>query len=693
MKIQMKRWPVLAILLATVWTGAAAGQQRNAEDPGVQYRAAVLKEVADGDLKGAIELYKKVADGKDRELAAQALLRMAKAYESLGDAAEAQKAYDRIASKFSDRKEAAEARARLAALRPASRPAPVARMVSPRALGWVSADGRYAVAYSDWSAQDLVIHDFVSGTQRLLGAGEVPDSMPVFSPDNSQLAYATDRVPGDTHGHYMLRVVSLHGTNQKPRTLIDTNPSRSRPVPGAGGRVQLYLQAMGWTPDGKEVLVVQQVGDGTYRIELVSVANGTVRVLKSLKWDFPDSRISPDGRFIAYTAPPEGSKLSDIFLLATDGSSETAVVQHPANDHGMVWTPDGSKLLFLSDRTGTSSLWAVPVQNGKPAGPAELVKASFDSRLFGMGSNGLLYYQVSSNSRNIYRAELNSEGKASQPPVIVTDIFVNANQGVDISPDGQLLAYYSSRPRPTLSSRPRPTLVVKTLKTGEERVVPTTMAIAGGAPLWFPDGRSVWVRAISNAQLGTFRVNVTTGHAEEILQGVSSGISSVGNAVYSFAANANPRRLVRHDLETGRTTTVVSGDNVGSPFSVSPDGQFVAVVGQPEGGASSIAIVPATGGEPREVHRCECSLWWTDNTLEWSPDQKHVLFVLPDEAGQAIWRVPAAGGQAEKIVTMGATIRWPRVHPDGKSIYFTALTDRQETWTLENFLPQVAARK
>jgi Tol biopolymer transport system component len=423
-------------------------------------------------------------------------------------------------------------------------------------------------------------------------------------------------------------------------------------------------------------------------------------VLKSLKWGFPDARISPDGRFVAYTTPTDGPEPSDIFLLATDGSSETTVVQHPARDYGMVWASDGSKLLFLSDRTGSPSLWAVPVQSGKAAGPAELVKTNFDAaQLLGMGSNGLLYYAVSGSTKNIYRAELNSDGKVSHPPAIVTDSFVNANQGGDISKDGKLLAYYSFRPQPTL--------VVKTLETGVERVVPTTLAIlmtfqdsnAGRGPRWFPDGRSVLVVASENDRPGniSYRVDVTTGRAEEILREVPHSRAvkpaPVGNAIYDRAGD--PRRLVRHDLNTGRSANVVSASVFIRSFSVSPDGSLVAYIADDPD--RYIAIVPATGGEPREVYRSRdiaslgSSNW---NSLEWSPDQEYLLFVRLDPSGRVISRVPVTGGPPENIgISMNAVISQPLLHPDGKGIFFTAQTSRRETWALENFLPEVPAAK
>jgi len=79
---------VLAMLVHVTMTTA----QRN-NSPEALMQRAVQKEMVDGDLKAALDLYKRVADtrGVAPALAADALIRMGRAYESLGNG-EAQKA-------------------------------------------------------------------------------------------------------------------------------------------------------------------------------------------------------------------------------------------------------------------------------------------------------------------------------------------------------------------------------------------------------------------------------------------------------------------------------------------------------------------------------------------------------------------------------------------------------------------------
>jgi tetratricopeptide (TPR) repeat protein len=103
---------IILIVAAALTIPLGAAQRDNRAE--AQLQAAITKETVEGDLKGAIEQYKKLASGSNRAVAARALVRMGECYEKLGDA-EARKVYERVVREFPDQKEAlAEAQQHLA---------------------------------------------------------------------------------------------------------------------------------------------------------------------------------------------------------------------------------------------------------------------------------------------------------------------------------------------------------------------------------------------------------------------------------------------------------------------------------------------------------------------------------------------------------------------------------------------------
>jgi hypothetical protein len=65
--------------------------------------------------------------------------------------------------------------------------------------------------------------------------------------------------------------------------------------------------------------VIRSVQRHTNEIAMVSLQEGSIRVLKSLEWQQGPIKtsLSPDGRYIAYDAPA-GASPRDIFVLAVD---------------------------------------------------------------------------------------------------------------------------------------------------------------------------------------------------------------------------------------------------------------------------------------------------------------------------------------------------------------------------------------
>jgi TolB protein len=48
-----------------------------------------------------------------------------------------------------------------------------------------------------------------------------------------------------------------------------------------------------------------------------------------------------------------------IFIAASDGGDERPLLSSPATDYDPVWAPDGSSIVFTSDRSGSADLYRV----------------------------------------------------------------------------------------------------------------------------------------------------------------------------------------------------------------------------------------------------------------------------------------------------------------------------------------------
>ena len=222
---------------------AAVGQTQASRSAEVQLKAALHKEQVEGDLKGAIEQYKKIAaqPGAGRATVATALLRMGQCYEKLGNA-EARTAYERLVRDFADQAEiVAQARVRLAAIAgnnaEASNQKSVKLLLSGTGSGGKLSPDETQVVYRGGEG-NLLVKDLKTGIVKTVVKygerdGDYALSL-VWSPDGKQVVY--------TYGAPML-VHDLRIGN------IESGESRviySDPL--------TYPFAQNWSADGKSVV-------------------------------------------------------------------------------------------------------------------------------------------------------------------------------------------------------------------------------------------------------------------------------------------------------------------------------------------------------------------------------------------------------------------------------------------------------
>jgi Tol biopolymer transport system component len=702
---------VLCGLLATAMLTAGADQKQEAER---LLKAATNAELVDGNLKAAIDQYRRIVDtyGKTaRTTAAQALLRMAECYQKLGDA-QAQKIYERIMREFGEQGEAvALARTRLGR---AKEPLALAR--GDRAVwtgsrvdlfGRVSPDGRY-VTYVDWALYgNLALHDVATDTDHLLtpkktweDADGASASWSAISPDGKQVAYGWQSTNPE------IRVVPLDpAAIKEPRRVRTFDASEVR-----------FLGVRDWSPDGKSLAVGLSRKDGTSQIAIVSVADGALRLLKSTDWRGADRiAFSRDGQYVAYDLPAtEESDQRDVFVMAVDGSREVPAVVHMANDLVVGWSPDGRQLLFSSDRTGSNALWAVGVTEGRPQGPAELLKADIgaDSYPLGLTNSGALFVYKNISSRDVKIARLDMEaGTLAGPTLHFSQGYLAAPQDPHWSPDGKHVVYQTRGGQEGLA--------VRSIETGEARRIPRKLLYARD-PRWSPDGRSLILAGRDGkGRDGIFQVDVQSGGFTPIVYGARLGAeprwSADGTKIYyrgfedevGGVRGAGRGRVIERDLRSGAEREVFKHPLLQN-VEVSPDGRLLAVetTVDPATQSALLLVVSVADGSAREVLRLTAQAAFSRiHTIAWTPDSRAILVARKTSGRPELWSVDVASGRSRTFDVDRSD--WAAamsdhdesnfldggfsLSPDGRQVAFLMGKSGAEVWALENFLPPPAA--
>jgi len=677
------------------------------------FQQALVKEQADGDLRGAIAIYQRIVRdfASDRTLAAKALVQMGRCYEKLGqaEASEARKAYERVVREFGEQKDlAAEARARLAGLTSSTEPQkPTFRQIRiPTKLpadgsGKLSPDGQTLAYVEGGSLWAMPVHG--KSDPNIAGAPiRLTDPMHAWDTGNICVEWSPD-------GKWIGVVV------EPPRSGKDGTPVEElHVVPAAGGTPRrVHARVEGWAGAAYTLRYALSAGaDVLYfaagkelkdlRIYSVPTRGGDARPVTAPITREPT--LSPDGSKIAYVRGENFKERllnsKEIWVASVDGSAAQLAYRLPddspgAEVRGPIWSPDGQMLAFLTRMPqrlySRVVVLSAPVGGG-PAGEPALFElpgtSGTDNLLAGWTRNNRIGMLMRTEERRAIYTVPAAGGRAVQ---------LTPKAGIEPAwtPDGKHIYFlgFHGGDRVGLEVVPAEGGPVERLALGggysENRwgINGDLSVSPDGLRICFP-GAETRENEIS---LGVFTLSMREKLPTRLTTHGNGATGGDGHPVWS--PDGKSIAFIRADLDitSGNTTANIhvipreggklrqvttAADRVRlDSLAWSPDGRAIAF----SAGDKTLRIVPAAGGASRILAEVAGS------GLTWSPDGKTLAYVL----GGALWRIPAEGGTPTRIETgLDARLRGPAWSPDGETIAFSATSGgrEHELWLMEDFL-------
>ena len=176
------------------------------------------------------------------------------------------------------------------------------------------------------------------------------DQFPAWSPDGTRIAFQTNR-----DGNFEIYVMDADGLGQTNLTRypdLDAWPS--------------------WSPDGTRIVfhrmhlpiasvdlalpkLVMVIGE--YEVFVMyAYGTGQTNITENPATDWYPLW-SPDGGKIAFQSDRDGA--GEIFSTTPDGSDQENLTQNPALDGAAAWSPDGSRIAFVSLRDGNAEIYVM----------------------------------------------------------------------------------------------------------------------------------------------------------------------------------------------------------------------------------------------------------------------------------------------------------------------------------------------
>jgi Tol biopolymer transport system component len=183
---------------------------------------------------------------------------------------------------------------------------------------------------------DILLFDATSNEAKNLTRHASTNSYPAWSPDGTQIAFASDR-----SGTMNIYLMAVDGKNVRALTK------------GAD-----ICRAPAWSPDGKKIAYCRHVDNQLPVIYVMDADGGNPRRLT--EEDSYDPAWSPDGKRIAFTSYRSGTGFR-LYVMDADGKNVSELTTND-NTFGYVypaWSPDGKKIVFSDQVEGALELFAI----------------------------------------------------------------------------------------------------------------------------------------------------------------------------------------------------------------------------------------------------------------------------------------------------------------------------------------------
>jgi dipeptidyl aminopeptidase/acylaminoacyl peptidase len=262
-----------------------------------------------------------------------------------------------------------------------------------------SPDGRWIAYSSDYDGNeqwDMFVVSPQSGeVVNLTNTADIAEQSPTWSYDGKNLAYMVKPQTSSTYEIYVTNMLTRRGrplTSGTAKELGNYHPLWSR-----DGKFVVYTQAHAngadsnvfivdvtsgksinltqhsgehlysaeaISPDGKQVLITSNAGNGYDNVGLLDIASKKIDWLTQDKWEISAGGFSPDGKVMTWTANIDGER-AVFFYDTTTKQAAPLPLPRGVNSLGgsdMAFTKDGARLVYYHNGpTAPNDAWVYDI--------------------------------------------------------------------------------------------------------------------------------------------------------------------------------------------------------------------------------------------------------------------------------------------------------------------------------------------
>ena len=382
---------------------------------------------------------------------------------------------------------------------------------------------------------------------------------------------------------------------------------------------------------------------------------------------------SPDGSRIAFWSNRDGGK--EIYVMNADGSNVKRLTNNLADDVNPGWSPDGGRILFESERDGNREVYVMDAEGGnqirltRDNAVDSTAAWSPDGSLIAFASNRDTGPPYNPYNMDIYL--MNADG--SNVRRIVDDPEYDV--GPQWSPDGRKILF--------MTGRHGDFDVYEMNADGTaQRNLTADYDKSDGAPVWSLDGHTI---AFSRRIEGKDQIFVMDSDGSN-LKRVTHNSANNGSAAWS----PDGSKLIFQTDQDGNWeiyTISVDGelaqltDDAADDLSPdwSPDGTRIAFSSN-RNGKQHIYVMNADGSSLAQITNSPAE----DTEPAWSPDGGRIAFASQRDGNKDIYVMNADGNNATRLTDDPGIDSSPRWSIDGRILFTSNRGGRADVYVMDD---------
>jgi Tol biopolymer transport system component/DNA-binding winged helix-turn-helix (wHTH) protein len=374
---------------------------------------------------------------------------------------------------------------------------------------------------------------------------------------------------------------------------------------------------------------------------------------------------SPDGSRIAFWSNRDGGM--EIYVMDADGSNVKRLTNNLSDDGNPSWSPNGSKILFESERDGNREIYVMDADGSnqirltRDNAMDSTASWSPDGSLIAFSSNRDTGAPYNPYNMDIY--VMNADGTNVRR--IVDDLEYDV--GPQWSPDGRKILFMTGR-------NGNFDVYVMNADGTEQKNLTADYDKSDGAPVWSIDGHNIAFSRRVGGKDQIFVMDADGANLKRVTHN-SANNGSLGwspdssKLIYQSDQDGNWEiYTISVDGELDQLTDDAA-DDIAPDWS--PDGNRIAFSSNRHGD-QHIYVMNADGSALTQITNSTAE----DTEPAWAPDGKRIAFTSVRDGNQEIYVMNADGSNPRRLTNNPAVESTPRWSVDGR-ILFTSNRDGQ----------------